>query len=158
MNRRALLTGGSALALLALRKPASAVCALPAPEHPMIRARRLAWELSDTMNDYEGGEWHAIVHPSRSAHPVAFFMTDLHRTAEERIDRALATIKAALAEKYPDHFITSSADMGKHTAGVVVAASRLADDRAQWWLRNGPLLAVDAGTLPNALPRPSPRR
>ncbi|MDQ0347875.1 hypothetical protein [Ancylobacter vacuolatus] len=118
----------------------------------MIRARRLAWELADTMNDYEGGEWHAVVHPSRSVHPVAFFMTDLQRTPEERIERALATIKAALAEKYPAHFITSSADMGNHTAGVVVAASRLADDRAQWWLRNGSLLAADAGNLPNASP------
>ena len=103
----------------------------------MVRARRLAWELSDTMNDYEGGDWHAIVHPSRSEHPVAFFMTDLNRTPEERIAGAHAIIKAALAEKYPDHFITGSSNFGEGIAGVVVGASRWADDEAQWWLRIG---------------------
>lgn len=126
MNRRALFTGGSAFALLTLPRPASAVCALPAPEHPMVRARRLAWELSDTMNDYECGEWHAIVHPSRSEHPVAFFMTDLNRTPEERIEGALATIKAALAEKYPGQQVEGVADL-KADSRFVLAFVRAAE-------------------------------
>lgn len=96
MNRRALFTGGSALALLALHRPASAVCALAL-------------------------------------------------TPEERIDAALAEIKAALAEKYPDHFITGHASLRVSTGGVVVGAYPLEDYEARMHFHSGPLLAADAG-------------
>lgn len=75
MNRRALLTGGSALALLTLPKPASAVCALP-------ESNRL--------------------------------------TPDERIETALATIKAALAEKYPGRRVRGLADLMADRGHVVV--------------------------------------
>ena len=120
MNRRALFSGGSALALLALPKPASAVCAPPAPEHPMIRARRLARELSDAMNDYEGGEWHAIVHPSaRSGYCIAFMATDI-LSPEERIEAALRDIEAALAEKYPGQRVKGPAELTADRSVVLV--------------------------------------
>ncbi|RTL96163.1 hypothetical protein EJV44_11330 [Ancylobacter aquaticus] len=146
MNRRAVFTGGSALALLALPSPASAACALPAPEHPADKASRLAWELADAMNAYEGGCFHAVVHPSAgSPHPIAFLRPVRWQSPEERIEGALATIKTALAEKYPDHFITGHTSLRVSTGGVVAGAYPLEDYEARMHFHSGPMLPADAG-------------
>lgn len=81
INRRTALVAGASLAFSAV--PA---IAKPLPEHPWVKARRLATELSAVLSECDGGAWMAEVYPSGAPWPVQFIDSSyLQDTAERRL-------------------------------------------------------------------------
>jgi hypothetical protein len=114
LTRRAALRGalasGAALAMPAgaLVIPAAALAAQtpvapPAfaslPDHPWVKARRLASELSDTLEQIEGGAMMALIEASSSKFPVLFADREAYYAAVSRpILGSEAAVKRALAD------------------------------------------------------------
>lgn len=72
--------------------------------------------------------------------------TELPPSPDERISAAVAEIKAALAEKYPDSHISERVRLHPGSAGVAVGASPHQDFQVSYHFRDGaPLLPEDAG-------------
>lgn len=85
INRRTALVAGASLAFSAVPAPAA-----PQPEHPWVKARRLAKELSAALAavavEEGGAAYMAEIYPPDAPWPVAFIdATYMQDTAEERL-------------------------------------------------------------------------
>lgn len=60
-----------------------------------------------------------------------FVLAQASATPAERIEAALAEIKAALAELYPDHHVTGHASLRASTGAVVAGASLIEEEEAR---------------------------
>lgn len=79
--------------------PTVAVAAVPALSQgiPMEKADRLTAELSEVMNDYLGGKFHAVVYPSSVAdRPVTFSRIKEAETPHQKLQRLSWEIAALL--------------------------------------------------------------
>lgn len=94
ISRRALLGALGAAALPATGASASH----PDIEEPHERTRRLADELSDALNHYDGGRWQAIVYPSQygESYSVGFGLIKAYQDPRHRIRVAIGEIKSAM--------------------------------------------------------------
>jgi len=111
ITRRSLLGGLAASAV-----PAPAIGAgtiVPAGnvnlhEDPCTKVERLAHELSDALDDYHGGKFHALAYPSSAGGEVYFRKTELPRVdPKDELRVAIGRVKMAmlhLTGKMPGDF------------------------------------------------------
>lgn len=93
ITRRTMLGGMAAIAA-----PVSALAAAP-DESITDRVERLSTELSEALNEYQDGNWHALVFPSAQTElPVTISRSP--RTRMESVYWCLSALKSAIRNAY----------------------------------------------------------
>ncbi|NKK87562.1 hypothetical protein GFL80_25730 [Rhizobium leguminosarum bv. viciae] len=101
LSRRFLLRSAAATAALAVP-----VVAAADEETPLQKLCRLAHEASQALDDYEDGNFNAVIYP-RSAVNGPINLVERSATLDEEITRCVSTLRGLLSRMHPEATVTT---------------------------------------------------